>query len=455
MSIQVSLMVEIDANADLATIEQQVQEAGHQMMRQGLQQAVRQWEQQHRSCPHCGCQQVRLEGTVARTVQALFGVVRLPRQRLRCQRCFRRFCPANQLLEPMRRGRVSPSLAEAACLAGSSWPYQQAAQVLARLCGAQICAEEIRLLTNRCGRELARSQEQAMATPVSRAAPPTDQEVEAVAKTDRTIIGLDGGWVPSREQRGGMEGKVAVVVRGKEVLREPSLPRADMTWVQLEKYLRRHRHPSVKRWRYRTHRYAATFAEASVLGREAAAAVERVGDAQSEQVVIADGAQWIKRQTQRHFPEATCILDWPHLWRTIAKAVRSVGLQREADSQWIKRQLRELGDWLWKGEAKPAKALLEQWQRELKGHPPLKALKAALTYLDTQRDWIGNYALWKRQGYPVGSGLIERTVSLVINRRMKRQGMSWLRRNATSVVALRVAVLNEEWPLPAASHSGA
>src|SRR5215469_8901341 len=60
MHIQVSLIVEIDASADLATIEEQIQEAGHQSMRQALQQAVRHWEQQHRTCPHCGSHQVRL-----------------------------------------------------------------------------------------------------------------------------------------------------------------------------------------------------------------------------------------------------------------------------------------------------------------------------------------------------------------------------------------------------------
>lgn len=274
-----------------------------------------------------------------------------------------------------------------------------------------------------------------------------------MAPEERTIIGMDGGWVPSRERRGGMEGKVAVIARGKQALREPSQPSADMTWIQLEKYLRQHRHPSVKRARYRSHRYAATFASSAVLGQQTAMAVQQVGSASSEQVVIADGAPWIKTQTQRHFPKATCILDWPHLWRTMAKAVRAVGLQREAEPRWVKRQLRQLGNWLWKGEVEPAKALLQQWQREQQGQAPIKALTAAITYLEQQREWIGNYTQWKRQGYPVGSGIIERAVAVVINRRMKRQGMSWLRRNATSVVALRVAVLNEEWPVPAATRT--
>lgn len=455
MHIQVSLIVEMDASADLATMEQQIQEAGHQSMRQALRQVVRQWEQQHRRCPHCGSQQVRLEGTVARTVQALFGAVRLPRQRLRCQQCLRRFCPANQLLAPLRQGRVSPALTEAACLAGSSWPYRQAAQVVARLAGAQISAEEVRLLTNHCGQALARTQEQVPADPVAPASSTEAPASQQAAAEDRTIIGLDGGWVPSREQRGGMEGKVAVVARGKQVRREPSQPSADMTWYEMAKYLRRHRHPAVQRASYRSRRYAATFASSAVLGQQAAVAVRQVGRPSSEQVVIADGAGWIKTEQGRHFAGATCILDWPHLWRTIAKAVRAVGLHREADARWIKRQLRVLGQWLWKGKVDPAKALLEQWQAEQQGHAPIKALTAAITYLEQQRDWIGNYQQWKRQGYPVGSGLIERAVAVVINRRMKRQGMRWLRRNATSVVALRVAVLNEEWPVPTATRSRA
>ena len=140
MHIQVALIVEIDANASLSTMEQQSQEAGHQSMRDALKQAVRKFEQEHHVCAHCGSRQVRLEGTVSRSLQALFGAVCLARQRMRCQQCFRRFLPSAPLLSDLHRGRVSPALAEAAVLAGASWPYRQATQTLARLCGAQISA---------------------------------------------------------------------------------------------------------------------------------------------------------------------------------------------------------------------------------------------------------------------------------------------------------------------------
>jgi len=80
------------------------------------------------------------------------------------------------------------------------------------------------------------------------------------------------------------------------------------------------------------------------------------------------------------------------------------------------------------------------WHGEV---PP--ALADAIRYLETQHDWIGNYEQWQADGYPVGSGLVERAVAVVINLRMKKRGMRWKRANATSVVALRVQHINAEW----------
>jgi hypothetical protein len=54
-------------------------------------------------------------------------------------------------------------------------------------------------------------------------------------------------------------------------------------------------------------------------------------------------------------------------------------------------------------------------------------------YLSTLQDWIGSYEQWKQEGYPIGSDIIERVVAVVINRHMKKRGMSWLRPNATAV----------------------
>ena len=84
MQIIVSLMVDIPANADINEIEQRVQEAGRQAMREATQQAVRAAEEQRKTCPHCGSEASRSEGTDQRIILTKFGRVVLPLRRQRC-----------------------------------------------------------------------------------------------------------------------------------------------------------------------------------------------------------------------------------------------------------------------------------------------------------------------------------------------------------------------------------
>src|SRR5260221_2759440 len=215
MHVQVSLTIEMAATASLTEMEQQIQQAGQQAMREALKRTIRHWEEQTPACPHCGEKQRRLEGTVRRSIATTFGRVQVPRRRFRCQGCWHRWCPANSLFSELKGGTVSQPLREAAMLAGCSWPYRVAARQLQKLSGAQISAEEIRLLTNQGGKQRAVQQqgeaEQACSSPAQEGS-------VAVQAEQPMLVGLDGGWVCSREQRGGMEGKVAVVCsHGKDL----------------------------------------------------------------------------------------------------------------------------------------------------------------------------------------------------------------------------------------------
>lgn len=98
---------------------------------------------------------------------------------------------------------------------------------------------------------------------------------------------------------------------------------------------------------------------------------------------------------------------------------------------------------LWTGEVEGALAALRALL-PTDAAPPA-ALTEALTYLHEQRACIGDYGAWQAAGLPIGSGMVEREVALVINRRMKRQGMRWRRANADALVALRVRAINDTW----------
>ena len=368
---------------------------------------------------------MRREGTDQRIILTTFGRVALPLRRLRCQGCQRRFRPAEACVKSLQGGNVTAALSEACSEAGASFPYVTAAQVLKHLCGAQISPEHVRRLTNRRGsQEAARQAAEAKAVIEPSAAQvrkEREAELRRQARQKRSallLVGLDGGWIKSREQKRGMEGKVGVIVSEMEPLGKGG------------------------RRRMTSRRYVATFEPSSALGAEEA----------TKQMVVGDGADWIKTEADLHFPQAVKILDWPHLWRKIHAAIRAVRPgQSKPAREWRKGQYEQLTPLLWRGQVEAALTHLRAL-RPAAGQEPVDKLEEAITYVDKQRDWIGDYQQWQEAGYPVGSGLVERGVAVVINPRMKRRGMRWNRANATAVVALRVRLLNAAWEQASTKH---
>jgi hypothetical protein len=445
MQCSVSITVELDPAVGVAGWEQAVQDAGREAMRRALAQAVRHYEAAHLACPHCGSAQSHSQGTVRRRVLTGFGRVALGLRRQRCDGCQRRFRPAQGCLAGLGRGQVTPALAQACTLAGASWPYATAAGVLQQLSGAQISAEEVRRQMGRAGQREAVAQQ----AEAARLLQPTAADVQAArdrqAAQDRhdraaragqpspaapvppcLIVGLDGGWVPSREQAGGMEGKVGVVATGV---------------VPVGKHGRQRLTPR---------RYVATFGSSEQVGQLAgAAALALDGYAARQQVVLGDGAEWIKTQATEHFPEAVGILDWPHVERALHKAIRAAcpGVANRARRRDLHQQVPAA---LWQGDLDGALGQLRALRPAALGEL-VALLEETLRYLDGQRPWLGDYAAWREAGLPIGSGCIERAVAVVINWRLKKRGMRWCRPNANGVVALRVQRLNADWAAVAAA----
>jgi hypothetical protein len=363
MQVQVSLTIEIAATASLTEMEQQIQEAGKPPMREALKQTIRQWEDQRSSCPRCGEKQRRLEGTVRRTIATIFGRVEVPRRRFRGLGCWRSFCPATTLFAELKGATVSRPLQEAARLSGCSWPYRVAARQLQKLSGAQRSR----------GRDPSADQPRRQAA--SRAAEKTEQPM---------LVGLDGGWVCSRDQRGGREGKVGVVCAQVEDVPMPAYS-TTFSWSQ-----RGPIRPPKQRHRLTQRRYVATFGPSRELGHQAKAAAQTLcGDPSRSVVIVADGAQWIKKQQARHFPQATCILDWAHLWREIRHAIQTAARakplsQRERDYQFYLHR-----SWLWHGGVDQAVQGLRDLGTGLPAEPLETITKADhLSGAPTSLDWV-------------------------------------------------------------------
>jgi hypothetical protein len=433
VQITVSITIDLPASGMIDGVEPLVVEAGQRAMRAAVQAACREYERQSGACPHCGSATLQSHGTDERRLRTSFGRVVLHLRRLRCEACGRQFRPAAPFLASLGGLNMTARLREACVLAGSSWPYQTAAAVLRGLCGAEISGEWIRQVSTAAGRAEAHAQAEAAARLLApsaatvraeRAAAQTRPLAAESAGGAHLLVGLDGGWVPSRDQPGGMEGKVGVVA-------------TEATPVG--------RHG---RQRLTRRRYVATFGDAERVGLLTYAAAHALGgDQAARQTVLGDGADWLKTQADLHFPEATTILDWPHLARAVHKAIRAV-LPGAANAERRRRARREIPALLWHGEVEAAATELADLLPA--GAEPVAALTDALTYLASQRTWLGDYGAWRDAGEPVGSGMVEREVALVINRRLKRQGMRWRRANADALVALRTRAINATWQQRAA-----
>jgi hypothetical protein len=419
VQIEVSFTVELSASADVNEAEAKVSEAGRAAMLRALGLVCREYEAQVDTCPACGGGELEGEGTDRRVLLTGFGRAVLHLRRLRCGGCGGRFRPATRFIECLGGANITDKLRDACVLAGASWPYQTAARVLRELCGARVSHETLRRITVEAGTTEAGRQVREAEVAHS----PTARRARARAPQpgkpapELMLVGLDGGWVPGRDQPGGMEGKVGVVATRVETVSRSG------------------------RRRLTRRKLVATFGSGAQLGLLACTECIRLGGHDARrQAVLGDAAGWIRAQAAQHFGGATKILDWPHVWRAVTRAVRAArpGGRHKQERKGLYEALREP---LWHGRVDEAVGVLAG----LRGAERVQALEEAIQYLSNQRDWLGDYEAWRREGYPVGSGLVERQVELAINRRLKRRGMRWLRANADALLALRVQQLNQDW----------
>src|SRR5438477_11725427 len=100
----------------------------------------------------------------------------------------------------------------------------------------------------------------------------------------------------------------------------------------------------------RRRRSVATFGPSEHLGKlAAAAALTESENVPRPVVVLADGAKWIKQEQAQHFPQATCILDWAHLWREVSAAIRVAARAKLLSERERDYQLHLHRSWLWQG----------------------------------------------------------------------------------------------------------
>lgn len=189
--------------------------------------------------------------------------------------------------------------------------------------------------------------------------------------------------------------------------------------------------------------YFSRLAEAAVFTEQATGEVHRRGVETAAVVAgVSDGAPWCQTFLDTHRPDAVRILDCAHAaqrLRTVADAVWGDG---EPAAIWAAEQRRELRD----GDPVAGLAAIQALPVAASADPALAAQVQAevLGYLGPRREQL-QYATFRAQGLPIGSGIVESATKLVVEARLKGAGRRWAEANVNPLLALRGTLCSGRW----------
>jgi hypothetical protein len=182
--------------------------------------------------------------------------------------------------------------------------------------------------------------------------------------------------------------------------------------------------------------YVGAIETAEEFGRRLYAEAWRRGWGRAEKkVVLGDGAEWIWNQADLHFTGATQIVDLYHAREHLWELARQLYPQDvPAQRRWVMVKQNKLDN----GQIEELVASLHSLESS---HPGLtKTLQTEANYFEGNKERM-RYPQFRKQGFFVGSGVIEAGCKTIIGR-LKQSGMFWTVRGANAIIALRCCQLN-------------
>ncbi len=400
----------------------------------------------------CGHRQ-RLVGEREKTVLTMLGKVTLHRPYYQCMEkekeqngeeattCRHGEVPVDKLWG-LEHGRTSPGVQKIVSYFGASQTLSEIAEALEMVLPFSIPARQVLHLLQPVGEALMRQEEEQVkkmkqeAVQKQSSAPPEGKHQQRVSR--RWYVELDG--VMARMRRG----SVPMVKEEKD--RPGDVYREIKVGAVFEATRGRNRSelvPGVFVDEAGPIEYVARRTTAEDFGYFLYHLAQTCGVQEGDEVVVlGDGAAWIWRLAQEHFPQAVHIVDlWharEHVWK-VANAVYGRGKQPAAT--WAKQAC----DWLSEGN-------MEVLIHAIEDLPPIAPeAGASRSVPEIEADYFRTnakrmqYPAFRAKGMHLGSGIAEAACKTVVSTRAKRSGMRWTPQGLDAVLALRTTVLNKTY----------
>jgi hypothetical protein len=357
-------------------------------------------------------------------VDTVLGPITLRRAYYHCAECGHGVVPKDTELG-VAGASLSPGLRAMVAHVGAAAPFAPASALLAELAGLDLTTKRVERAAEDDGTALLTlTDREAAAVMAGRLVPLPPRE--PVAKLYLAIDGTGVPMVPT--ETAGRAGKAA---DGRSRTREVKLG-VLFTQTSVDDEGRPVRDPG-------SSTYLAGFAPAEHFGTLLYAEALRRGSAKASQlVVLGDGAPWIWKLAELHFPRATQVVDLYHAREHLHALGALLTPVLGADyAGWLSERLTELdhGD---------IAALLAAARKLSLSPAQTRDLEKALGYFQTNAARM-RYAHFRDLGHFVGSGVVEAGCKAVIGQRLKRSGMHWTIRGAAGIVTLRCWEASGRW----------
>jgi hypothetical protein len=396
-----------------------LREVGAQALGQYLEEQDEQLREQEMICG-CG-EALTYQCKRSATIVSVFGRVSYRRGYYLCEECHARQSPLDRRLG-IEAGQVTAGLAELLALAGVEIAFEEATRWLEHYLLFRVSDNTLRKETERFG-ELQEAQEREWIE--------KSQEEAWLQRRQREL-----GKQPGRLY-GSLDGVMAPLQGEWRELK-------NIAWYRVEKvrsYQTRRRHAKRVGEQNDLQAQDISYTCDFKTGEEFsdlfwASACQRQADLYEELVFVCDGATWIWKLIERHFPQAVQIVDWYHASEylpPIAEATFSPGT--DPYHAWLENAR----SFLWEGQIDKLIHACQQLSSQA-----TTAVHKAVTYFTNNQHRM-EYARFRQLGYFIGSGTVESGGKQISTLRLKRAGARWTQLGALLTAKARAAWLSGDW----------
>lgn len=375
-------------------------------------------EQRQLPCP-CG-HMADYVGLRSKTVLTVVGEAKSRRPYFLCDHCHRGQFPIDVELD-VENTEFSPGVRRMLATVGQQAAFEQGRQQMELLAGLSVTTKAVERTAEAIGADIEMRQQRELAQALQLTMP-----ITLGPRIPILYVEMDGTGVPVvRKETEGRAGKQD----GQPAhTREVKLGCVfSQTTVNAEGFPVRDEDSTT---------YVGAIETAEEFGRRLYAEAWRRGWSRAEKkVVLGDGAEWVWNQADLHFPEATQIVDLYHAREHLGSVASQLYPDDvPAQRRWRMVELNRLDQ----GQIENLLASLRSLERS---HPGLaEILEKEANYFEQNKERM-RYPEFRKQGFFVGSGVVEAGCRTVIGR-LKQSGMFWTVRGANAIIALRSCQLS-------------